>query len=321
MDRAAVLEDAFDSRKLAADPGPDPVRLLRRTWDLRSSANVAERSTADEVPLLIFNSTVVGGNTRAVTSALQLSDWPEPEHSELTANSDRDLHPLAGNAQVTAALCGGKDLRLSTSAILAGRFPFVSPSARITPQCSSKVVSDQHCATAVPPCEMELVDGGYTDNSGLFSLEAMVPTLRALVREHNEKNKAHRPIALVLVELDNHFRASINQPPSASSTTGQTLAPLATAFGGHAAIENYARAEAYRVVPAGCTITISPGLHPGLSAPVGWELSAATRKDLREGLVRKRANLDDATVQPVTLLRKLQGWLTDSQSLSPCVPD
>jgi hypothetical protein len=309
-DRAAVLEASFD------DTWNGPVPTLRQNWTGRF-AN-ATRTRERDTPILVFNSTVAGGSTRAVGSAITLGDWPQHETSLLTEAGAVDTRPLAGTLQVLSALCGGNDLPLSTAALLAGRFPYVSPSGRINGNCAPHTSPANEC----PGCRMSLVDGGYTDNSGLFTLEVLLPSIRALIEQANAAHPGRRRIALVLVELDNHYRVNIGEVPQGGRASSETLVPPLTAFGGHEAIETFARADAYRLTPTSCTITISPALHPGLEAPLGWELSTSAKDDLKNGLVRRRDSLDPSSPnQPLALITRLQQWLGGVRSgLSRCVP-
>ena len=319
QDRAAVLEDAFD-RKWDA-----PVPYLRATWAQRFSGSRDQRRRAQAVPIIVDNSTVVGGQTRAVTSPIVLSSWPNGESSEVSATSAVDEHPLAGTAQVLAALCTRNDIRLSTAALLASRFPYVNPSGRLNADCEPHPWKGESslCAEKEIDCRMALVDGGYTDNSGLFTIEAILPTLRRLIEESNAEFKDRPRIALVLVEIDNHYRAAVSEPPSATSNAAETFVPLVTSLGGRSAMETFARAIAYRLLPPRCALTISPALHPGLSAPLGWELSAGARDDLQAGLVRDGDKKRQE--QPIVLVRRLQQWLGgalngEAVSLRKCVP-
>jgi hypothetical protein len=320
QDRAAVLEQAFD-RKWA---GPRP--YLRATWDQRFSGSGSERVRARAVPIVVDNSTVVGGKTRAVTSGVDLSDWPRGETTEITKTNVVDEHPLAGTAQVLAALCSANDMRLSTAALLASRFPYVNPSGRVNGNCEPNAQGAEKaaCAEKEIDCRMSLVDGGYTDNSGLFTIEALLPSLRRMIEQSNSEHADRRKIALVLVEIDNHYRAAIGEPPSARGGASESLVPLATSFGGRAAIETFARAYAYRLLPDYCALTISPALHPGLAAPLGWELSDGARRDLRSGLVRDRDK--PPKEQPIRIVRRLQQWLGgagvgEGVDLRACLPE
>ena len=324
-DRASVLDDTFD--RAWRPPTPD----LRGIWDARAS-NTQAGVRARLVPLLIFNSTVVGGIARAVTSPIPLSDWPLPETSDLSGSNTVDNHPLAGTPQVLAALCAHNDLRLSTAALLAGRFPYVSPAGRISGNCApnkdTNTTADGACTATHHPvgtagCQMELIDGGYIDNSGLATVDTILPTVKQLIELHNAAHSKQRRIALVVVELDNYYRAAASEAPSADSTVGQTLAPPITALGGRQSVETFARADAYRLTPANCTITISPAQHPGLHAPVGWEISPSAERELQNGLVRQRYS-DPNGIPPLTLITRLQDWLSGSQNappLSDCVPN
>jgi hypothetical protein len=316
QDRAAVLEDTFDRRWQDAAP------LLRETWEQRTSSAADERKPARLVPIIVANSTVVGGKTRAVTSALELSNWPYGETPELTSESAVDEHPLAGTAQVLSALCGSNDLRLSTAALLAARFPFVSPSGRVNDDCepNAPAAATTDCTEEGIDCEMKLVDGGYTDNSGLFTIEAVLPSLRRLIEESNSAHPDRRELALVVVEIDNHYRAAIGEAPSATGGASESLAPLMTAFGARSALETFARAHAYRTLPKSCVLTISPALHPGLEAPLGWELSDGARTNLENGLVRDADK--PRTERPIELVRRLQRWLgaPGAKDLATCVP-
>ena len=70
-------------------------------------------------------------------------------------------------------------------------------------------------------------------------------------------------------------------------------------------METYARAAAYRILPSDCTLTISPSLHHGLIAPLGWELSKAARADLRSALTRAHP-ADETGMASVRRLRQVQ---------------
>jgi hypothetical protein len=327
LDRGTVLERSFDDA-FNADQVANPT--LRETWASRNRSPGAQA-----VPLLIGNSTVTGGKARAVVSAADLSAWPSLEGPAPTVPDPR---PLAGVAEVSDTLCATNDLLLSTAALLAGHFPYVNASAHLEARCGAKgdVPASDHasnCALIADSgiCELNLVDGGYAENSGLFTIAALWPSLYALVTRYNHGpaggQQPNRKIALVILELDNHYRPRVRDVPRGSGGKAETLIPPATEFGAHNAAETYARATAHRLTGEGCTLTISPRLHPGLVAPLGWELSDGAQKDLRRGLVEPRPDaVDEARLTPVLDLRRVQAWLGGEQipglgtSLAPCVP-
>lgn len=313
QDRAAVLEKTFDDKW---DKGLASAALVRRSYDLRFSESAEERENARLLPLLVLNATMTGGKARAVISAANLGSWPAADADDPERGNDR--LPLAGTVEIRDALCESKDLRLSTAALLAGRFPYVTPSGRIPGRCGyeGKLRStdqDALCARETERrvrCEGRFVDGGYTDNSGLFTMVAVWPSLRALIVDYNLRARAsgRRELAPMIVELDNHYHASLLSSVPSGGSAAETLIPPQTAFGARSAIETFARAAAYRILPTSCTVTISPALHPGLIAPLGWELSDSARDDLRSGLTKPHP-ADTTGMQAARLLRQIQARL------------
>ncbi len=316
QDRAAVLEDTFDAEW--EDPASS-LAQLRRIYDLRFAAEKDTSRQARLVPLLAMNSTLTGGKARAVISAADLGAWPRADAG--SPGTGDDTLPLAGTIEIRDALCNTQDMRLSTAAFLAARFPYVTPSGRVPPRCGyggkleqedqdESVYCAHDVAATAARCEGNYVDGGYTDNSGLFTLISVWPSLRALIIQHNidAESQGLRKIAPLIVELDNHYQRSRQPAVPSGGTAAETLIPPLTAFGGRSAIQTYARAAAYRILPTSCTVTISPALHPGLIAPLGWELSAAARLDLRDGL--KEPHPTDKTGEAVKNLLVLQSRFT-----------
>jgi hypothetical protein len=327
-DRAAIHEQAFDK---VWPEGRFPA-LLRLTWDLRSSTDLEAQAVARTVPLLITNATVTGGKARGVVSAANLGAWPNIDAYD-PGRGNFDTHPLAGTVEVIEAACATKDIALSTAALLGSRFPYVSPSGHVSGQCRRSEGQSQEedkrsaCASVKAEiCEMRLVDGGYAENSGLFTIDALWPSIRQLVVSYNGRHK--RKIAPVFVELDNHYQVRLESALSAGGTRGETTVPLLTAFGARNSMQTFARAFAYRLRPPGCMVTISPGLHPGLTAPLGWELSKGAREDLREGLIRPHpAEVGEERDRAVFDLRRLQLWLGAGEpspglppDLTKCIP-
>ena len=71
------------------------------------------------------------------------------------------------------------------------------------------------------------------------------------------------------------------------------------------------------------------GLHPGLTAPLGWELSPGAREDLSKGLVVPHpSSIGSSRNGPAYQLRRLQQWLGSGNEpssglepkLSTCIP-
>jgi hypothetical protein len=307
QNRAAVLEETFDAEW---DGRPSSGALLRRSYELRFVRDPRARQNGGLVPLLVMNATLTGGQARAVVSPVNLGSWPYADADDPERGNDR--LPLAGTVEVRDALCESSDVRLSTAALLAARFPYVTPSGRMPGRCGDDGKSPQDqaapCANeAEKRCEGRFVDGGYAENSGLFTLVAVWPSLRSLIVDYNMKARVagRREIAPMIVEIDNHYQASLRASVPSQGSAAETLIPPATAFGSRRAMETFARASAYRILPSECTLTISPSLHPGLIAPLGWELSEAARDDLLDGLIRAHP-ADETGMVSARRLRQVQ---------------
>ncbi len=333
QNRASVLEQAFDDvwKDENDEHIPDTNALLRRTYELQFSPNDDERGPASLIPVLVMNSTLTGGKARAVVSAADLGSWPNADALDPKTGDDR--LPLAGTVEVRDALCETLDMRLSTAALLAARFPYVTPSGRIAGDCGTdgreerdkRADCENHPASV---CEGRFVDGGYADNSGLFTIVSLYPALRELIVGYNRAASlaGRRPIAPMIVEIDNHYQASLAAPVPSGGSAAESLIPLETGFGSRRAMETYARAAAYRILPKSCTVTVAPSLHPGLIAPLGWELSPASRADLKDGLIRRHPQ--DAADSRSAQLRQIQARIAAPSEASPtfgepladCVP-
>ena len=329
QNRAAVLEQSFDDEWSGR---PSTSALLRRSYELRFAQDRRARQNTGLVPLLVMNATLTGGEARAVVSPANLGSWPYADADDPERGNDR--LPLAGTVEVRDALCESNDMRLSTAAVLAARFPYVTPSGRMPGRCgddgASPLDKAAQCAReSAKRCEGRFVDGGYAENSGLFTLVAVWPSLRSLIVDYNLKARVagRREIAPMILEIDNHYQASLRASVPSGGSAAETLIPPGTAFGSRRSMETYARAAAYRILPSECTLTISPSLHPGLIAPLGWELSKAARADLRSGLTRAHP-ADQTGMASVRRLRQVQSRIAApserkvviGRDLATCLP-
>ncbi len=308
QDRAGVLERAFD------EPAGDDPPLVRGTWDERGSPDLAVRSRAETVPLLLFNTTMAGGQFGAVTSAAKLGQTRVNLEATggVRPDGETDAYPLSGYLETIDLLCNDQDLSISTAAMLSARFPLVSPSGRVQGHCpelettsGEPVTFDGQCDQPQDECAMTLVDGGYLDNSGLLTLSSLLPEVRRLVDRHNADERAD--IALVVLDIDSAYQAAIEQRtnPEASS---ETFIPLTTLMV-RGAVERFARSRVLRSLPRSCLKTYAPAAHPGLQAPLGWSLSKATRNEMDEAMQR---NGFGKAARREANLRVVQAWLGGS---------
>jgi hypothetical protein len=307
-DRAGILEDTLDEDAPLQGPAQ-----LRKTWDDRMSDDSLTRQKAETVPLLVFNSTQVGGKFSVVTSAAKLGaqklDLDESERARPTL--DDEPLPLGGALETVDLLCIDGDLKLSTAAMLSARFPLVSPSGRLSGRCGQSPDEQRFkykdCVSK--QCAMYMVDGGYFDNSGLLTLSGLTGQLKRLVSDYNATHA--RRIAPFVVDIDSSYQArdpKFTDPGQIAEST----APLQT-WGVRGAVERWARGRIYATFPRRCAVTIAPAVQPALMAPLGWSLSKTTMDELEMALDAKGRDGDGKALGRRENLQMVQGWLGDDQ--------
>ncbi|MGB5951206.1 MAG: hypothetical protein WBG57_01695, partial [Ornithinimicrobium sp.] len=179
-------------------------------------------------------------------------------------------------------------LSTSTAAMLAARFPYVTPSGVVGP-----------CGRAP---RAQLIDGGYAEGSGVGSLVDLSAPLLAEVREFNESQSADAGgdvIVPVLVYLDNGRGSDLVQPPS--SAVAELLVPPVGVMRGRSSQQSTTsllqRATAMIDpdsvgIPPDASVrssirpwkqgvfVVNQRSKPAIEAPLGWVLSDASRADM-----------------------------------------
>ena len=172
-------------------------------------------------------------------------------------------------------------LRLSTAAMLAARFPYVTPSGVLGPCGHSPRV--------------QLIDGGYAEGSGLGSLVDMTPGLLAATTD-----APGLPIQPIVVFLDNgrggdllptppQARSELLVPPMGALTAGSTQRSAA------AWLHRAASLPTVGTVLTPEVFVIAQGSKPTVEAPLGWVLSDASREDMDASLVAAANTACDRT--------------------------
>jgi hypothetical protein len=292
-DRAATLEGEWE-----------------RSWGPDSPLKQGLYQRGATFPLLLLNGTSVTDGCRFETSVLRLAiaaqnnefvggcrslavfesklpnvqeaekklfpTWP-PTYVPPTARTN---WVLAATRQVQDYLCDGRDISLSTAALLAARFPIVSPTGRVTCDGRSSYV----------------VDGGYFEDSGVGTIDELWSSLEPLVAAENAKTTGPC-IVPFLIEIDNHYSTPAGPGPDARPD--ELLAPLQTigaVRGAHDADARLTGALRFSG-PVAPNQTVSNGhamldrvayvyplAHPGSEAPLGWTLSEVAKTDLNNEL-------------------------------------
>lgn len=301
-DRAEVLERSWERAWL--DEAGDAASL-----DARSPLAKGLFATGRQPPLLMLNGTAVETGCRfnvsvlnanvdqkrqgsqAVEDCLSVRAF-EPETQPDTAGIEaaREKWALGASVDVNEFVCQGTDLRLSTAVLLSARFPYVSPSGRLT-SCGSD-----------PEASTHLVDGGYFDSSAAETSAQLWAALEPIVEHYNERAK--QCVMPFAIQIDNGY----DEPPGPDPAMRplESIAPLQTVLGSRAARQADARQMLALAVskPVGRIAHVSragdaphgraveqrryahiyPRAHPGTQAPLGWALSKSTQEDLSRQL-------------------------------------
>ncbi|MFT3888841.1 MAG: hypothetical protein QM713_11845 [Arachnia sp.] len=232
---------------------------------------------------LVLNSTDANTGCRVLVTQLVL-DRPRLERcledTAPVANS-RDLRdylvdPARPAADGDRCLTG---VRLSTAALLSARFPYITPSGVAGP-CGE-------AATA------QLIDGGYAEGSGLGSLVDLAPRFLAAAPADDV------PVVPVVVYLDNGRGSDLNPPPpgtlpellvpplGARNSSGSQQSPTAW-------LQRARELSAGRAALPTRVFVVSQDSVPGVQAPLGWVLSAASRADMDRSIRTARAAAESA---------------------------
>jgi Patatin-like phospholipase len=160
-------------------PGDDRGWALERALRKNAQFSPLDRplgspDAASKWPVVLLNTTEARtGDPLVFTN----SNFPAPSPS-------RDVnHSLHGFHLVYA----GRDVRLETAVRLSAAFPFVSPAARAD----------------IPGDAEHLVDGGYFDNSGLFTLTEWLKDAALPTQDANGKpDSQHPPKKILILRID-----------------------------------------------------------------------------------------------------------------------
>jgi hypothetical protein len=263
---------------------------------------------------LILNSTRVADGCRMWVSqvALASGDQQSCDFSPTPAGHTVDLFAALGSgaAGIPSATdhCLGP-VTAATGAMLASRFPFVTPSGVAGP-CAGQL-------------EQQLVDGGYVENSGLATIVDLAPVWLQEVQRRNASALRTRAaqvdvIVPVVMYFDNGTGADLvaNPPPPTaeilvpSTTDGRAKGVLVDT---PALLRNAARAVATTslfdvspVAPADLVtqidqwrpkpvVVVHQSTFPAVTAPLGWVLSQESMATMDRALAEQA---DPSTPEP-----------------------
>jgi len=323
-DRTAVLEDEWS-----------------RTWAREKAAYCDKPAADDEIgrlgfitlarrcgkplPRMLFNATDVDTGRRVNVAAVDFARRTEK-------NSADDLPPRNGPFNFGDYLKTCQDVSLFTAAFLSARFPLVSSDGRLPSshgasrqgtKCESRTSADTR-ATRV----LNIVDGGYSENSGSAQVGELWAQLSPLITAYNSGNPGPH-IRPVLVEIENGERAA-KKTLHLATGTGEFFRPLqaitnAVLNGRASPLDSFAgdfrlctdpeqaaptpgsdrkdenKKDQSQTDDAPLHLQFAMYEHPGELLPLGWTLSEHSLDDIRRqyGLKANKIQADcfDAAMQ------------------------
>jgi hypothetical protein len=272
------------------DHYPDRAALMEYTWEGEEPGLKTPFPIADPIVpwRTVFNGTSVVNNCRVLVGDVA------PGAQAASCNGTADPVPSAYDL-FTAQPCD-VGIRTTTASLLAARFPYVTPSG---------VISD--CNSAKFSLVDQIIDGGYSENSGIATINSMLTLLMPAIRQRNATAAASTgDVTVVLpmvVFLHNKATASagaVTKPGKASpevvipaagglsdagilGTTATLLSASQDITGDWLAAGTGNAAEIRATVDGqftSRTMTVAPQQSPQVALPLGWTLSQATRTSL-----------------------------------------
>jgi hypothetical protein len=288
------------------DPGDwtwqDRATLMQVAWRDQAPQLAQDYDLKGQSPTgyLVFNATDAISKCKVLISQLDLnvSELKDPDGVAACNSTDAEL-PDAIDLKDYYRDCPF-DMDWATAATLSSRFSFITPAARIP--------ADRSCGREA---DLQLIDGGYTDNSGLGTLSDLSPSLTRIVTSLNASaEKEGRPfIVPIVMYLSNEPGLDVAAAPTAA--LAELEIPLSTGFS--APLQQVApatwltrlTAELSAVCPvaeSNCEdavgalrkrlpqgiVIVAPNTNPSVGVPLGWALSDVSRTGLTQELAVQR---------------------------------
>lgn len=268
--------------------GNDRAALIEHTWLVDSKPlellPYGEISTPIGIPIL--NSTDARTKCKVLLTPMEA---PLPitatSSGERVGCSNADGWPTA--LQVNQSCFAKMDW--AGMAMLSARFPFVTPSGRFNgPECGNQ--------------DLQLVDGGYAEGTGLGTVADLAPFITAEISASNRKSASAceppPPLVPIAVYLKNS--AGYDLLDDLASVSAEPLVPLVGYFAAgkqgteaaliqriassfrSTAVGTLERGSLDTVSSAfpGMSVTVAPSTTPAVAPPLGWSLSTYTIRSL-----------------------------------------
>lgn len=302
----SVLDEGVEWRDRAA--------LIEEVWidKVPALARLADLAASDSIGIPVLNSTdvrtkckVLVSNDVATSGGADAGNAPRAADTAGSASAVPDCETAstapAASLPVPAQCFDGMDW--ATAAMLSARAPVITPAARVV---------DDVCG----PEEMQLVDGGYAEGSGLGTAADLAPVIADRISVHNQQADAgDPPIVPIVVYLKNSAGYDLRQ--DLESVAAEPLVPVvgmaalskagtadvllqrASSALGIVGDEDGAAERAVRAVDSsfpGLAVTVAPSTVPAVVPPFGWALSDLSVATLERALERQVDPPDGWTV-------------------------
>ena len=296
----------------ATGPWLDRAGLIESAWKgvIPGMATAYDATPTSPTGLLVLNSNDIGTGCRVISSQVELKG----SISSIDPGDDLTLIPNCtdtGRLPMTIDLVQEmtKNCRLgmdwATAALLSARFPFVTPAGRISRE-------NTPCSTLT---DLQVVDGGYNEDSGLSTVSDLVAPLSRIIAASNAKvgtGATDDPgvyVVPVLLDVQNSTDPAVASAPPA--VRPELLVPLAgkQAAGLYIAPSSWIQritsqwtsscpaadlpcVQAMQSVGSlmnepSRVIIAAPITRPALDVPLGWTLSNYSRDRLSEDVAQQ----------------------------------
>lgn len=288
---ATVLPEGLEWRDRAA--------LIEEVWidSVPGLEGEADLTASDRIGLPVLNSTDVRSKCKVlVSNGAATSGTLEATAADDADAPGCDSASTAPAASLPVPASCFEDREWATTAMLSARFPLITPAARIRAEtCSAE--------------DLQLVDGGYAEGSGLGTAADLAPVIADSIADRHAREPGEPPIVPILVYLKNSGGYDLRQ--DLEGVTGEPLVPVvgfaalskagtedvllqrsANAYGtlgeeGEPAAEAVAAVE--EVFP-GLAVVVAPSTEPTVVPPLGWALSDFSVASMERALDRQLAD-------------------------------
>ncbi|MGZ6986026.1 MAG: hypothetical protein ACXVKP_14065, partial [Ilumatobacteraceae bacterium] len=191
---------------------PDRAALIEYAWERKiagfdASFPIVSTATQPLVPWrTVFNGTSVGFGCRVLLTDVQLIDRG-------VNDCDAPGNPIPGAYDLFLRHPCYLGLPTSSASLAAARFPYVTPSAVIEQSCGESGFADQ------------VIDGGYAENSGIDTANAVMAQLMPSIRSFNASALATAGDGVLIVPVVIFLHKTVEAAADATKVGGQPDAP------------------------------------------------------------------------------------------------